>query len=53
MKSKGLRVNFKKTNMLVNSENAGKVTMKGKFPCAVSLIPSYASFTGVGFIRDV
>ena len=35
MESKGLRVNVKKTKMMSNSVNTGKVTMEGKFPCAV------------------
>ena len=35
MGPKGLRVNIKKTKTMINSENAGKVTVEGKFPCAV------------------
>ena len=34
--SKGLRVNDKRTKIIINGENAGKTTEKGKFPCAVS-----------------
>ena len=30
-----LRMNLKKTNMIIGSEIAGKVTEEGKFPCAV------------------
>lgn len=33
--SKGLRVNVKKMNMKISSENAGKVTEEGKFHCPV------------------
>ena len=32
--SLGLRVNVKKTKTMISSENAGKVTTEGKFPCA-------------------
>ena len=32
---KGLRPNVKKTKMVLSSKNAGKVTMEGKFLCAV------------------
>ena len=35
MESKRLRVNVKKTKMMSNSVNTGKVTTEGKFPCAV------------------
>ena len=34
LESKGLRVNVKKTKIMI-SENAGKATTEGKFPCAV------------------
>ena len=34
LESKWLRVNVKKTKM-ISSENSGKVTIEGKFPCAV------------------
>ena len=34
-KLKGLRVNVRKTKMIINSENAGKVTVEGKFRCVV------------------
>ena len=33
--SKKLTVNVKKTDMMINNENVGKVTVEGKFPCAV------------------
>ena len=32
---KGLRPNVEKTKMVLSSKNAGKVTMEGKFLCAV------------------
>ena len=35
LESNGLRVNVKKTKMILSSGNAGKVTIEGKFPCAV------------------
>lgn len=38
------------------SENVGKISEEGNFPCIVcrkALIPSSATFAGVGFIRDV
>ena len=35
MESKGSRVNVKKTKIMSNSVNTGKVTIEGKFPCAV------------------
>lgn len=38
------------------SENVGKISEEGNFPCTVcrkALIPSSATFAGVGFIRDV
>ena len=31
----GFRVNVKKTNMMISSENFGKVTIEGRFSCAV------------------
>ena len=30
-----MRVNVKKTKMVISSKNNGKVTVEGKFPCAV------------------
>lgn len=33
--SKGWRVYVNKTKLMISSENAGKITMKGNFPCAV------------------
>ena len=30
-----MKVNVKKTKMMICNENAGKVTKEGKFPCAV------------------
>ena len=30
-----MRVNVKKTKTMISSENTGKVTIEGKFPCAV------------------
>ena len=33
LESKGLRVNAKKTKMMISCENAGKVTVEGKFLC--------------------
>ena len=35
LESNGLRVNVKKTKMILSSGNAGKVTIEGKSPCAV------------------
>ena len=35
LESKGLRVHFKKTKMMISSENAEKVAMEVKFHCAV------------------
>ena len=35
LESKGLRVNVKKTKKMISSENAGKATMEGMFPCTV------------------
>ena len=35
MESKGLRVNVKKTKIMSNSVNTGKVTIEGYFPCSV------------------
>ena len=35
LESKGLIVNVKKANMMTSSENAGKATIEGKFPCVV------------------
>ena len=35
LESKWLRVNVKKTKMMIRSKNAVKVTIDGKFPCAV------------------
>ena len=34
MESKGLRVNVKKTKMMISSENVEKVTIEVKIPCA-------------------
>ena len=67
LESMGFQVNIKKTKIMISSENAGKVTVEGKFPYAFSrkdvgsntvLSNSItylltASFAGVGFIRDV
>ena len=44
--------------MIISQENAGKVTIEGKFTCAicrksVGTILSCVSFTGVGCIRDI
>ena len=44
--------------MTIGSENAGKLTMEGKFPYAVcrkgaDKIQYHASFAGAGCIRDV
>ena len=36
LKSTGMRVNVRKTNIMISSENIGKVTEKDKFPWAVS-----------------
>ena len=35
LKSKGLKANVKKKKTTICSENAGKVSKEGKFPCAV------------------
>ena len=35
LESKGLIVNIETTQMVVSSENAGKVTIDGEFSCAV------------------
>ena len=35
LKPKGLRVNTKNMNIMISSENAGKVTEEGKFHCPV------------------
>ena len=35
LESKGMRVNLKKTKNMISSENAGKVTLEGKFPCTI------------------
>ena len=35
LESKRLRVNVKKTKMIISSQNAGKVKIEGKFSCAV------------------
>ena len=35
LESKKLTVNVKNTDMMINNENVGKVTVEGKFPCAV------------------
>ena len=35
LESKVLRADVKKTKTIISSENAGKVTADGKFPCAV------------------
>ena len=35
LESKKLTVNVKNTDMMINNENVGRVTVEGKFPCAV------------------
>ena len=35
LESKWLRENVKNTKTMISSKNAGKVTIEGKFPCAV------------------
>ena len=33
--SKGLKVNVRRTKMMINRENAAELSKEGKFPCAV------------------
>ena len=35
LQSKGLRINVEKTKIMIDSENAGTITVGGNFPCAV------------------
>ena len=46
-----MRVNFKKTKMMLSSETTGKATMKGKFPSAVCRKGVGSNFTLCQFCR--
>ena len=46
-----LRVNVKKTKIMISSENAGKVTIKGTFSCAVCRKGVYSNLIPYQFCR--